>query len=154
MIMCNTPVPDIEVLLRFSTEVSSTKTMLRIRLLRRTKHLELARRTSHDATSEWVKKVIPCSDAFPFLLDGGWDTLEDLEKRGLKVLDKFLPVCAAALEFGSHSLAVSAEATATAEPKEDDEATFDSDFTPNFVPNLASSFPPRPFTRVTFCDKP
>ncbi|KAF6757494.1 kinase-like domain-containing protein [Ephemerocybe angulata] len=151
MIMCNTPVPDIEVLLRFSADVSSTKTMLRIRLLRRTKHLELARRTSHDATSEWAKKVIPCSDAFPFLLDGGWDTLEDLEKRGLQVLDKFLPVCAAALEFGSHSLAVSAEATATAEPKEYDEATFDSDFTPNFVPDLASSFPPRPFTRATFC---
>lgn len=144
MMMCNDPLPNIEILLRSTfSELSSPKTMLRVRLLRGTKRLEIARRTSYDSSSEWVKRVVACGDTFPFLPADDWNSLDDLERRGLRVLERFMPVCKCASELGSQAEGLG-EANLNDSPAEDGESTFDIDFTPSFTPELASSIPPRP----------
>ena len=145
LMMTNTPLPDIEILLRSSSpDLTSPRTMLRVRFLRRISRLEIARRTSHDSSSEWVKRVVTCKDAFPFLLGDEWKSLYALERRGLKVLEMFLSVCSGALELGMQAEGM--EVQDSGAETEDEGSTFDSDFTPNFVPDLASSLPPRPVT--------
>ena len=80
---------------------------------------------------------------FPFLLGDDWNSADALERRGLKALDKFLPICSEALELGMEEAESIQMRTSGAEP-EDEGSTFDSDFTPSFVPDLVSSLPPRP----------
>lgn len=86
-----------------------------------------------------------CKDVFPFLLGDEWNSLDALERRGLKALEKFLPICSGALELGMQEDGI--EMRGSGAETEDEGSTFDSDFTPNFVPDLASSQPPpRPAT--------
>jgi hypothetical protein len=86
-----------------------------------------------------------CKDVFPFLLGDEWNSLDALERRGLRALEKFLPICNGALDLGMQEEGI--EMRSSGAETEDEGTTFNSDFTPNFVPDLASSLPPpRPVT--------
>ncbi|KAJ2935152.1 hypothetical protein H1R20_g1948, partial [Candolleomyces eurysporus] len=146
--MCNSPLPDIEILLRVTppTQSLSSRAMFRIRLFRRLQRLEFAQRTSNENSSEWLKRIVPSTDNYPFVQTADWNSLDDLEKRGIQILKKFVLVCDSALELGLHSIESADDPSDVVDTLNED-STFDSDFTPNFVPDLASSLPPRPLRK-------
>ncbi|RXW24475.1 hypothetical protein EST38_g1337 [Candolleomyces aberdarensis] len=146
--MCNSPLPDIEIILRVDppTQSLSSRTMFRIRLFRRLQRLEFAQRTSNDKSSEWLKRIVPSTDNYPYVQAADWNSLDDLEKRGIQILKKFILVCDSALELGLHPIESGDDPSDLVDTL-NEEPTFDSDFTPNFVPDLASSLPPRPLRR-------
>jgi hypothetical protein len=108
--------------------------------------LEFAQRTSNEKSSEWLKRIVPSSDTYPFIHATELNSLDDLGKRGLQILKKFILVCDSALELGLNPIESGDDPLGLADTL-DEEPTFASDFTPNFVPDLASSLPPRPLKR-------
>ncbi|EAU86230.2 serine/threonine protein kinase [Coprinopsis cinerea okayama7 len=92
MLMCNSPLPDVEILVRSSTSRGSVR-MLRVRFLRRSGTIEFAQRETSDCRAEWQKKVCSCQNVLPVVGPDEEQDLDDMERRALKLLRDFIRVC-------------------------------------------------------------
>ncbi|TFK28000.1 hypothetical protein FA15DRAFT_105763 [Coprinopsis marcescibilis] len=94
MLMCNSPSPDVEILLRPCSNLPNIKMMHRVRFTRRTQAIEFAQRTTSGSHSEWQKRVYSCQIHPPFMAPEDQKHLNYTERRSLKLLQKFLRICA------------------------------------------------------------
>lgn len=98
--MANGPLPDIELLFEPGvpaefelSDKNLNASSLRMRLSREHRSLEFAQHVIGDRGPEWTKQLIPCLEVHPFMSESIWVNLEDVKKKAIQQMSRFLRLC-------------------------------------------------------------